>query len=351
MNPKLAVKWQVAEAFALRGSVGTTFRGPTPGNRSSNAVTGLSGIQAAGNGFKSVDYTGNPAVGPEKAFTYNIGAIFQTGGLRVIADYWHFKVEEQITQVPHQIVATAVAGVGNGTQFVNCGSALRDLITFNNNNVCVQGVTVGNDIQRVRSDTVNGPDATVRGVDVSIDYKMPDVLSGDVGFGLSFSRLLKYDIGQFDLNGVLVSAPYKALGFTNYDRFPGTVSKLRGAAYAEYSRGDHNLRLDMTYIGGATDNRGPTTVQTGSSANCNVANAIAGTATNCLLTTLGNKVKSFYTFDLTYRVDLPWDTTLTASVFNIFDRDPSAARLEAGYDPFVGNPYGRTFKIGARKRF
>ena len=351
VNPKLAVKWQVAEAFALRGSVGTTFRGPTPGNRSSNAVTGLSGIQAAGNGFKSVDYTGNPAVGPEKAFTYNIGAIFQTGGLRVIADYWHFNLKDQITTVPAQIVATAVGGVGNGTQFVNCGSALRDLITFNNNNVCVQGVTVGNDIQRVRSDTVNGPDATVRGVDVSIDYKMPDVLSGDVGFGLSFSRLLKYDIGQFDLNGVLVSAPYKALGFTNYDRFPGTVSKLRGAAYAEYSRGDHNLRLDMTYIGGATDNRGPTTVQTGSSANCNVANAIAGTATNCLLTTLGNKVKSFYTFDLTYRVDLPWDTTLTASVFNIFDRDPSAARLEAGYDPFVGNPYGRTFKIGARKRF
>ncbi|HEX7886659.1 MAG TPA: TonB-dependent receptor [Phenylobacterium sp.] len=351
INPKLALKWQVVESFALRGSVGTTFRGPTPSNRSPSGATFLSGIQAAGNNFKSVDSTGNPAVGPEKAFTYSAGGIFQTGGLRVIADYWYFDIKDQITTVPQQIVATAVGGVGNGTQAVNCASPLRSLITFSNNNACVQGVTIGNDIQRVRSDTVNGPKIKVTGIDGSVDYKWADVMGGDVTLGGSFSRLLKYDIGEFQLNGVFVSAAYSALGFTNYNRFPGTVSKLRGAAYAEYARGDHNLRLDLTYVGGATDNRGPTTVQTGASTNCNVANAQAGTATNCQLTTFGLKVKDFYTFDLTYRVQLAGDTTLTASVFNILDRDPSGARLEAGYDPFIGSPYGRTFKVGARKTF
>ncbi|MBL8556356.1 MAG: TonB-dependent receptor, partial [Phenylobacterium sp.] len=351
VNPKLAMKWQLFDQFALRGSVGTTFRGPTPGNRSPNAVTGLSGIQAAGNGFKSVDFTGNPAIGPEKAFTYNVGGIFEQSGLRVIVDYWHFNVEDQITTVPAQIVATAVGGVGNGTQFANCSSPLRNLITFNNNNTCTQGVTVGNDIQRVRSDTVNGPRIKVTGIDGSVDYRWRDVLGGDITTGFSFSRLVKYDIGVFNLNGVLVSSAYSALGFTNYDRFPGTVSKLRGAAYAEYSRENHDLRLDLTYVGGATDNRGPTTVQTGSSANCNVANAQAGIATNCLLTTSGLRVKEFYTLDLTYRLQLPWDTTVSASVFNIFDRDPSAARLEANYDPFIGNPYGRSFKVGVRKKF
>lgn len=354
INPKLSAKWELTDMFALRGSVGTTFRGPTPANRSSNGVTGLSGIQAAGNNFKSVDFAGNPAVGPEKAFTYNIGAIFQTdvgeGNLRIIGDYWHFNIEDQITTVPAQIVATAVGGVGNGTQFVTCGSALRSLITFNNNNACVQGVTVGNDIQRVKSDTVNGPRVKVTGIDGSIDYKQP-AFGGDATLGVSFSRLVKYDIGEFQLNGVFVSSAYSALGFTNYDRFPGTVSKIRAASYAEYSRGDHNLRFDLTYIGGATDNRGPTTVQTGSSANCNVANAQAGTATNCQLTTIGLKVKAYYTLDMTYRIQLPWDTTVTASVFNIFDRDPSAARLEAGYDPFIGSPYGRSFKLGVRKKF
>ncbi|MFN9711538.1 MAG: TonB-dependent receptor domain-containing protein, partial [Alphaproteobacteria bacterium] len=351
VNPKVAVKWQVVESFALRGSVGTTFRGPTPANRSTAGVTGLSGIQAAGNSFKSVDFAGNPEVGPEKAFTYNVGAIFQSGGLRIIADYWHFNIEDQIVTVPAQIVATAVGGVGNGAQFANCASALRGLITFSNNNACIQGVTVGNDIQRVKSDTVNGPRIKVTGIDGSIDYKLNDVLGGDVTVGGSFSRLVKYDIGEFRLGGVFVSSAYSALGFANYDRFPGTVSKLRAGSYAEYSRDQHNLRLDMTYVGGATDNRGPTPIQTGSSTNCHVANARAGTAINCQLTTLGLKVKEFYTFDMTYRLQLADDMTVTASVFNILDRDPSAARLEPSYDPFIGNPYGRTFKVSVRKKF
>lgn len=351
LNPKFSAKWQIVDEFALRGSVGTTFRGPSPADRSPSGSLSLVGIQAAGNNFKAVDLTGNPAVGPEKAFSYNVGGIFQRGDLRIIADYWHFKIKDQITQVPAQIIATAVGGIGNGSQLADCSSPLRNLITFSNLNTCVQGVTVGNDIQRVRSDTVNGPTINVGGIDVSVDYEWDAFLGGDFALGASFSRLTKYAIGQFTLNGVFVSNAYNALGFTNYDRFPGTVSKLRGAAYAEYTRGEHSLRLDMTYVGGATDNRGPTTVQTGPSTNCTVANAMAGTALNCQLTTRGLKVQEFYTFDLTYRVDLAENTTLTASVFNIADRDPSAARLEISYDPFIGNPYGRTFKVGVRTKF
>jgi iron complex outermembrane receptor protein len=38
-------------------------------------------------------------------------------------------------------------------------------------------------------------------------------------------------------------------------------------------------------------------------------------------------------------------------VFNILDEDPSEARLELSYDPFIGNPLGRTYKIGIKKTF
>ncbi|MES2896193.1 MAG: TonB-dependent receptor [Pseudomonadota bacterium] len=336
-NPKLAVKWQLTPAFALRGSVGTTFRGPTPANRSSNSVTGLSAILAAGNNFKSVDFAGNPSIGPEKATTFNIGGIFEAYDFRVIVDYWNFKIEDQITTVPAQIVATAVGGVGSGTQFVNCGSALRSLITFNNNNACVQGVTIGNDIQRVKSDTVNGPEMKIAGIDVSIDYRNADVWGGNFATGVSVSHLLKYDVAEFSVGGALVSKAYEALGYTNYDRFPGTVSRFRGNAYAEYGMGAHNLRADLTYVDGAVDNRAPISVQNSTGA--------------LQLITIGKRVKDFYTLDLNYRLQLPWDTTVTASVFNLFDRDPSAARLEVTYDPFIGNPYGRTFKVGVRKKF
>ena len=336
-NPKLALKWQLTDALALRGSVSTTFRGPTPANRSSNSVTGLSGILAAGNNFKSVDFTGNPAVGPEQAFTYNLGAIVEAHGFRAIVDYWSYKIEDQITTVPAQIVATAVGGTGNGTQFVNCASPLRSLITFNNNNACVQGVTVGNDIQRVRSDTVNGPEIKMSGIDASIDFKANDFAGGAFGAGASVSYLLKYDIAEFRVAGALVSTAYTALGFTNYDRFPGTVSRWRANAYAEYSFGPHNLRTDVTFVDGAVDNRAPINVQDTTGAVRPVLFAL--------------RVEDFYSVDLNYRLQLPWDTTLTASVFNLFDRDPSAARLEISYDPFLGNPYGRSFKVGLKKKF
>ena len=55
--------------------------------------------------------------------------------------------------------------------------------------------------------------------------------------------------------------------------------------------------------------------------------------------------------DVTWRWTMDEDLTLTATVFNLFDRDPSAARLEPSYDPFIGNPLGRTFKVGVRKSF
>ncbi|MDZ4054645.1 MAG: hypothetical protein U1E24_15490, partial [Phenylobacterium sp.] len=82
---------------------------------------------------------------------------------------------------------------------------------------------------------------------------------------------------------------------------------------------------------------------------CTVANAAS--TTGCQLVTFGQEVDAFTTLDLTYRVFLPWDTTLTASILNVTDEDPSASRIEYSYDPAIGNVYGRNFKIGLRKKF
>ena len=350
-NPQLRVKWQATDWFALRGSVGSSFRGPTPGNVAPTGTTGLSGITAAGNNFKSVDFFGNPAVGPEKASTYSLGAIVQTDHLTATLDYWNYKLDNQITSVPANIIATAVAGTGNGSQFVNCASGLRNLITFNNNNACTQGVTVGNDIARIRSDTTNGPTVKTDGWDADVDYRFDEVMAGTLHVGGNVSYVLNYKQDAFTFGGLTVSPAYQAAGFTNYDRLPGTIPKWRGIFYGDYSRGPHNLRWTINYIDGATDNRGPTTVQTGPSSNCTVANAQAGTATNCQLTTRGLEVGAFISHDLTYRLQLPWDTTMTATVFNVLDREPSKVRLELSYDPFIGNPLGRTFKLGVQKKF
>ena len=351
INPQFRAKWQILDNLALRGSVGTSFRGPTPSDSNPTGTTGLSAITSAGGNFKSVDFFGNSNVKPEKALTYSIGAIFKYQQLTATIDYWHYTLDNQITQVPANVVATAVAGVGNGSQAVNCASALRYLITFDQNNSCVQGTTVGNNIARVRSDTTNGPSLNTDGIDLEVNYHIPNVWNGVVNFGANVSYVIDYKEGAFTYAGSLVSGAYEAAGYTNYDRFPGTIPQWRGQFYAEYSHGRHNLRWTVNYTDGATDNRGPTVIQTGPSTNCNVANQLAGTATNCQLVTFGLQEGSFISNDLTYRVSLPYDTTLTLSVLNLFDAAPPQSRIELSYDPFIGNPIGRSVKIGLRKKF
>ena len=168
---------------------------------------------------------------------------------------------------------------------------------------------------------------------------------------LSPLTFLHYKQAAFIFGGQTISVAYDAAGFTNYDRLPGTIPDWRGQFYADYTLGKQNLRWTINYVDGVTDNRGPAVTQSGPSANCSVANAKAGTATNCVLTKRGLKLRSFIAHDLVYRINLWDDTTITASVLNVLDREPSKARLELSYDPFVGNPLGRTAKIGIKKTF
>jgi iron complex outermembrane receptor protein len=337
-NPKLSARWQATDFLALRGSVGSTFRGPTPLNRAARGITGLQSVQAAGFNFKSIDFFGNPALRPEKADTYSIGAIFELGGFRAIVDYWNYKFEDQITSVPQFFITNAVGqGQSSGTLPVDCSHPLRHLITFTNNNTCTQGTTLGIDIQRVRSDLTNGAPVETDGLDVSLTYDFGDVWSGQLTAGFDGSYVLTYEQDAFRFGGVPISPKYDAVGFTNYDRFPGTIPQWRGLGYLNFTRGPANFRYEVQYIDGVTDNRASPTV-----------NNSSGVAT---LITFGKELDAFISQNLHVNVELPWETTLSASIVNIADEEPSEARLEVSYDPFIGNPLGRTFEIGVRKKF
>lgn len=341
-NPKAAFRWQATDMLALRGSVGTTFRGPTPLNRAASGITGLQNITAAGNNFKSVDFFGNPALQPEDAFTYSVGMILQVGGFEAIVDYWSYDFEDQITNVPPNVIATAVAGVGDGSQFVDCSHGLRHLLTFNNNNSCTQGVTVGTDIARVRADIANGPKTKTSGIDVALTMDIGEVFEGFLMAGFDASYVLEYKLDDFVYQGVMVSEGYDAAGYANYDRFPGTISDWRGLGYLAFNRGPVNVRYELAYVDGVDDNRDQISIQEG------VDSANPGAL---VPVTFGNSVDSFLSNNLYVNYVLPWgDTTMTLSIVNLFDEDPSESRLEMSYDPFIGNPLGRTFELGLRTR-
>jgi iron complex outermembrane receptor protein len=345
INPKLAMKWQITDGFALRGSAGSTFRGPAPGNLARGGSTVVAFIAPTG-GFRAVDNFGNPDVGPEKAKTFNVGAVASSGTLRAIVDYWNYKLDDQIVAVPATVIAAGVAGTG---AFVNCGSPLRGLITFDNNNSCVQGVTRGGNMARIQSDTTNGPTVKTSGIDASVEYGINHFMGGKLALNAAASFIIGYDQGDFVYKNVLVSKAYDAKGYLNYERLPGAISKSRGSFSAEYTRGVHMLRATVSYIGGVTDDRGAVAVQTGGPGACSLANA--GTVAGCQLTTAPLKIGAFKTLDLNYMVKLPYDVTANLALANVFDADPPQMRTSLNYDPAIGNPYGRTFKVGLRKQF
>jgi iron complex outermembrane recepter protein len=340
-NPKGSVRWSPTDWLVLRGSVGTTFRGPLANQVVNNQITSLAGIQAAANNFKSVDIFGNPTdLGPETAFTYNLGAVIETSGFTVSADYWSFDVSDRITTTPAQAIASSVASgavAANGTRFANCSSVFANLITFQGG--CVQGTTTGFDIARVRTDWVNGPGIKTSGIDLSFDYKT-DFAGGKLNIGAQGSFVLNFKFDDFIFRGVLVQSGYQARGYTNYFRDPLTVSPFRGTGWINYNIDGLNVRYQVRYIAGVKDDRCIGLV------NC--------ASTSFGPTNFGAKVNSFTQHDIHLQYDLPFEgvkTQLQFSIENFTDADPPASRLEPSYDPFIGNPFGRVFRFGARVQF
>ena len=101
------------------------------------------------------------------------------------------------------------------------------------------------------------------------------------------------------------------------------------------------MRLTARYFSSLEDERG-TVVPVG---------LIPGTNTPFSEAVPGEKVSSSLTFDATYIYDLSEKLRLSATVANIFDKDPPYIRNEFGYDPRLGNPLGRTIEVGVKYRF
>lgn len=332
-DPKLSLRWQVADPFALRASVGTTFRGPALTQTATGAVTSL---QSVGGTFRAVDIAGNPGLAPESALTYNIGAIFKPGNLNFIIDYWNFDFDDSVIVEP---VANMVAAMFPGGSSVNCGNpafaALEARFTFTG------PCSVAN-VSRLSTQYINGPNVKTSGIDIQTDYTFEDVLRDglDLKLGFSGSHVLEYEVGEVSVAGITVGAPFSAVGFLNFQTVATPLPELKFEAYANASTENLNARLTARYIGEYEDQR--TALFTAPNPNWPVPGIVLPQ---------GQTIKSFVSYDATVVWQLPAETTVSFSVDNILDTKPPFARLELNYDPFTGDAIGRTFKIGITKRF
>ena len=148
---------------------------------------------------------------------------------------------------------------------------------------------------------------------------------------------MKYDIESTIVSGNQVAAAFDAAGQLNYQTTAFPLPQLKGNVFVEYSHGAHNIRYTMNYIDDYTDQR--------------VNEFLPSLATNGITISAGKTIDSTMFHDMSYLVQMQWETALSLTVENLTDEDPSFARLDLSYDPFTSSALGRTYKVGLRKRF
>ena len=333
---KIAGKWDPVDWLSVRGSFGTNYATPPASFIPGQVTNALSLIANAGNRYLRVETETLSGVEPETAEVANFGAIVffsdlpLNGSLRASADYFDFTIIDEIKTVSHNGILNTVFVANPGTNNpINCSAPLIDRITFINGQGaagCTQGTTTGNDVTSIRSVRGNGPGANTSGIDYDITYSF-EALGGDMSASVTATNVLAYEIDAFVLNGTPLTPAVDGLGFANYSRDGDIVSEWRGNASLNYSAGNHNLRYVMRYIQGVTDDR------------------FIGTA--------NEQIDDFVTSNLYYQYTMPFDENfvLSFSVENLMDEDPPFTVQQYSYDPFIGNPLGRTYEIGLRKTF
>ena len=344
-NPQARAKWQALSWFALRGSVGTTFRAPP--QESIAPVTTVTNVVVFNQSIP-VETTGNPNLKPEKSFSYSVGGIVELGGFRASVDYWSYKLTDTLTAEPLANVLAASFPAAGG----NCnGDPAFIAAHFAFSSGCSSST-----ITRVKTTQINGPEVTTTGFDVIASYTWPNLFGGEMTLGGTATYLDRYSVGPLVIGGKLdPSSAFEAAGKANFLTVAYPLPRWRSQAYINFSTGIHNFRLTGRFTDSYIDQRAgifaySAAQQTATIAACG-GNPPTVISPACGTQTDGRKIAAAFLLDAAYRVQLPWDSELTLAVANVFNRDPSFARTELSYDSLTGDPIGRTLKIGVRKRF
>ena len=357
VDPQIRARWQVTDFLAIRGGWGTTFRGPTLANLSNGFVTSLQLIGAA---FKPVDVYGNAALSPEKSNNYSAGILLKFGGFNASLDYFRYDLSNVIVGDPLSAMVATLFPTGLPNTCA-ANAALTARFTFATG-TCTAATTVAN-ISRVKTVLQNGATLRNDGLDFSANYRSTEFLGSQVrfGIGVDISRTLHNRISAIVVEGTQVATSFDGVGLLNYQSTLYPVSKWKGQGYLDLGAGPIDARLTVNYTSGLHDQRYDT--RTGPFApNCalGLAPGVAagtacvdtGTAPNAASILTGADLKRYVSADLNVQIRLPWkNIMLTGTVFNITDEQPPFAREDYNYEPFVGNAFGRMFKLGVSTRF
>jgi iron complex outermembrane receptor protein len=339
--------------LVLRGSTGTTFRAPPQASVTPGAGRILAQFSNPTDGsqlYRPVDVFGNPDLKPETADTLNLGAIVNTddlvlgganiGRFYVSVDYFSVEFQKEITtetaaRVYGTMFPSAALGGTNPATWACANDALRERFNFTTtlatNTFDYGGQTFPechpNNFLGITTNFVNASEDTeISGFDMAVTWTRDGVFDGALSIGVNATYLDEWKRGNQFLLGtdVIFDAATDRAGTAELLSGFFSYPDWRGNAFVNYNRERHNVRLMAHYYAGVEDrNR----VVDGSFA----------------------KRDDHATYDLIYRVDLPWQTVVTATVQNLTDEEPPYVRSQFNYDYQTYSPLGRTVKIGFTK--
>jgi iron complex outermembrane receptor protein len=326
-NPRVSIRWQALDFLAFRGSAGTTFRAPlqrdlTPGNVRTLAQFNLPGV---GSLYRPVDVANNPKLQPETADTYNVGAIINYGNFRATIDYFRFKFKDELTsETAASLVSTMFPSATSATWKCNVPDFAARFTFADDGNPATNDCAPAN-LLGVKANLINGPNVDTSGVDFQATYLWDSALmEGDLTFGVDGTYTIEYKRGALvTLDGFTISPALDRAGKSELLSAFYSYPRWRANGYLQWNRDGHNIRW-TTHFKSGTDN-------------------LVGSSVL--------KTKDEITHDLVYTGQLPWDTTVTAGIINIFDKDPPFTRSQYNYDYTNAYFLGRTFQFGVRKKF
>ena len=311
LDPKVAFRFQASDMFAVRGSAQTSFKGPTLNQLNSGKATTLQYIAATG-AFKAVDQSGSPDLNPERAVSFNLGALYSFDRFKATVDYYNFSFDDTIIVESHdQIVGAATRAITAG----RTDAPILKRLTF-------AGVATPSGIERIAANIVNGPTVQTSGVDFRFDYYFE---SGEAEYtiGAEATVILEYDVGSYEIEGVKI-ASFDGLGYLNRNNFARPLPDVKVHVFGNFNNDGHNVRIDARFTSEYEDQR-----------------------------FAGATIDSFLQWDATYSLDFTEEYGFSAYIsgWNIFDTDPPLARLDLNYDPYTHLAFGRMIKVGTKVVF
>lgn len=301
---KVSARWQLNDAFALRGAVSTGFKAPTIGQSNVRNVTtaftatGLVDRATLPPTDPIAIQKGATPLEPEESTSYSLGLVGELeNGLFFTIDYFNIELEDRIsttsgiTLTDADIAALLAAGVTDASSFSEVSFFTNDFTT------------------------------TTQGVDVVANYSM-DMFGGETKFALAYNWTSTEvdEVKSFEVNGETVTN----ISDARVRMLENNLPPVRYSLTTNHTNGDWRFLARVNYFGSIFEDHLDSGLPI-------------------------DKIGSEFTFDFEVGYTFTDELQVIVGAKNAFDEEPDANVL---YDTEVaGSKFPTTAPIGINGGF